>query len=199
MISISVFAGWAFRVYNLKKHPLRLITTLMVFTTLITLSYIKISSNPKLLNRYLFTSKVIQKADLDEEGRSYSLRNRYALAKLAWHLTLKFPFGIGFDNFSKYSGGAFAHSNYFEILSDTGFPGFLLFYSIYIILFFKAFNLPANAFENVEARRLVLIFPLMLSVLDIGLVNFYSKNFWLSVSLILSVLYFAKQKDLELR
>lgn len=195
MISLVLFAGWAFRAYNVFKHPSRVAIIFLLLAILITISVIKISNNPKLMERYLCTAKIIRTADLSEEGRSHSLRNRYALIKLAWRLASEHPFGIGLDNFSQVAIG-FAHSNYFELLACTGFPGFFLYYAIYLALFVKAFRLPYQAFGTEEARRIMLIFPLILAVLDIGLVNYYSKELWLSVSLVLSALFLAKQKDL---
>jgi O-antigen ligase len=193
MISTILFAGWAFRVYSLQNHPIRVAMALFLMVTFIAITYSKVSNNPRLLDRYKYTAKVIDEADLAQEGKSHSLRGRYELLTLAWRIAIEHPFGIGLNNFGYYAD-KFAHSNYFELLACTGFPGLFIFYSIYLVLFLKAFRLPSKAFGAEEARRLMLTFPLVLAVLDVGLVNYYSKDFWLSVSLVASNLALASQK-----
>lgn len=63
-------------------------------------------------------------------------QGRFTLYKDAWGVFLNAPItGVGLDNFRRYSrSGLEAHSSYMEILTDTGFVGFIAYYLLFFIL-----------------------------------------------------------------
>lgn len=87
--------------------------------------------------------------------------------------------GKGMGNFAKIIdsvymvNGVYSHNNYWQILSELGIVGFVIYYSMYFYLIVK---LAKGAFVN-KSRVNLLFFVLMvmLVVLETGIVNYNSK------------------------
>jgi len=64
---------------------------------------------------------------------------RHDLYQEGWTMFLRAPFhGVGLGNFVEYSSvKGYAHSDYMEVLATTGAVGFLLYYSIYLVLWLR--------------------------------------------------------------
>lgn len=87
--------------------------------------------------------------------------------------------GAGFGNFSYYIvstydlTGVYSHNNYWQLLSEFGIVGFTLYYSMYLYILVK---LAKGAFVNKSRVNLLFfVFMVVLLVLEIGLVDYYSK------------------------
>lgn len=89
--------------------------------------------------------------------------------------------GLGSDNFKVYMG-EYSHSNYTEILANLGLIGFILYYSMYIVLIR---DLIITKLNNINILLLVLL--MILLFLDIAYVSYYSKTTLLLFILILTL------------
>lgn len=69
----------------------------------------------------------------------------------------------------------YMHNNYIEILTGGGIIGFAIFYSLYGYLITK-FVLNRNAFE--PFKNLCIIITILLLLMDVGLVSYYSKDLY---------------------
>ena len=117
-----------------------------------------------------------------------SLDDRAALAAQAWKDSLhNAPFGLGLNNYSSIYG-SYAHSNYFEILADTGFLGLLLFLGIYGHMAYRAISLSKRRSRSTPVLRLYALSVFILAVMDISRVTYYNKQYWFYVFLIVGVI-----------
>lgn len=195
LIILVLLAAWVFHLYRALKQSKRVAFFILLLATIVLSSLAILKNNPWLLKRYTTTANILSSGDIRKEGTSHSIRGRYAHARRAWSLFTEHPLGIGLANYAEHSTAqSFSHSNYLEILVTTGVIGLLLYYAIYLALFRKASLLPFQSSRTLTLRRVLLIFPLVIATLDIGLVNYYSKDLWLSISLVSAALYLAKQK-----
>ncbi len=92
--------------------------------------------------------------------------------------------GRGFGNFSHLLGenpsseylnfgGTYAHNNYWQILSELGLVGFIIYYSMYALIIFK---LAKRVFvERDRLSYLFLVFIVVLMIFESGIVSLYSK------------------------
>jgi len=194
-ILLLIFVSWSFRVYDIKK-PKRLIFFVLCVMIMIVIGFVVISENPDIVRRYTILYDVLSAGgDVAKETTGHSLKGRKWMMEFALELVYKYPFGVGLDNFSIHSPtGGFAHSNYFEILADTGIFGFLLFYACYLILFVRVFRL-SSVVATVVEKRMLLCFPLVLMLLDVAMVNYYSKALWISFSIIVADVILLKEHN----
>lgn len=88
-------------------------------------------------------------------------------------------FGKGMGNFAKIIDnvymldGVYSHNNYWQILSELGLVGFILYYSMYI---FVIIRLAKGTFINKSRiNMLFLTFMILLLILETGLVTYNSK------------------------
>ena len=102
--------------------------------------------------------------------------------------------GVGLDNFRvaivDYPGfrgprsGYYAHSNYIEVLADTGFTGFVLYFLMYVVFARRLLKLRKRNL-NVPDRRLyhalIVLFCVIL-VSDVAMVSYYDKIAWIVFS-----------------
>ncbi len=109
-----------------------------------------------------------------------SLYMRTYYIELAKKMFAESPlFGKGMGNFAKiidnvYSlEGVYSHNNFWQILSELGLVGFLIYYSMYFVIIVR---LAKGAFINKSRiNMLFLTFMILLVVLETGLVTYHSK------------------------
>ncbi len=87
--------------------------------------------------------------------------------------------GKGLGNFAKIIDnvymlhGVYSHNNFWQVLSELGLLGFIIYYSLYFIIIVR---LAKGAFiKKSRINLLFLIFMLMLVVLEVGVVTYNSK------------------------
>jgi O-antigen ligase len=143
--------------------------------------------------------------DLAETDASteQSLDHRTALVSQAWEDSLdNAPFGLGLKNFSVIYG-VYAHSNYFDILADTGFLGLLIFLGIYISLALRFLSAARGNLIQDPLPRLYIVSVLVIMIMDVSRVSYYNKQYWFFVFLVIGALeVFRRQyrrQQLELR
>jgi len=92
-------------------------------------------------------------------------------------------FGIGLDNFRLYSSsGLYAHSNYMELLADTGLIGFCIYYFIYVKIWM--FSSKIRKLENNTEQAVFLsglfkcVFVLVL-IIGTGSVQYDNFTHWI--------------------
>ena len=133
-----------------------------------------------------------------EGGLSGSDLLRYRLYKEAISLTIKNPIlGVGLDNFAVVTGfELYAHSNYVEVSSTTGIPGFLIYYAMMAILWFRLRKLGK---WNANPRQLALVnmakaFLLVRLAGDFTRVTYYSKPNWIFLAILIGWSYCLQRK-----
>ncbi len=133
-----------------------------------------------------------------------SLEHRMDLYSRGFQLALKRPFfGVGHDQFRYYDSTlrrgtfayAYSHSNIIEVLANTGFVGFIIYYSAYLLIAVRIFTLWNK--NNSELIRTYLFFVLMIGILtttyDFFAVTYYGKEYWLSLTMVCSTLKLAQR------
>lgn len=87
--------------------------------------------------------------------------------------------GKGMGNFAKIidevymTHGVYSHNNYWQILSELGLVGFIIYYSLYFVTIVR---LAKGAFINKSrVNMLFLTFMILLLVIEVGLVTYNSK------------------------
>ena len=86
--------------------------------------------------RFVMENTPVGERFLQTSHDRYLSTDRYHLYQAGWTMFLQSPVqGVGLGNFVTYSStGAYAHSDFMEVLSTTGFVGFVLYFSIYFVL-----------------------------------------------------------------
>lgn len=109
-----------------------------------------------------------------------SLYMRSYYIDLAKRMFLESPlFGKGMGNFAKIIDrvymldGVYSHNNFWQILSELGLFGFLIYYSLYVVILIR---LAKGAFINKSRiNMLFFTFMILLITLETGLVTYNSK------------------------
>ncbi len=136
---------------------------------------------------------------MDQSGRTgESTKQRYAFYVYGVDMALHNPaLGVGLDNFrvaiGDYPGFRgegkqfYAHSNYIEVLADTGFPGFVLYFSIYAVLGRRLVRLRKSNMSTADRElyhALIVLFCVIL-MSDLATVSYYDKIAWIVLSSII--------------
>ena len=81
------------------------------------------------------------------------------------------------------------HQTYFEILSELGLIGFLLFFSFFFYLIYKSIKCYLNNKNKILLSSLLIIFAQIIPLLPSGsfFTNFGATIFWINVSIIYSI------------
>ena len=81
------------------------------------------------------------------------------------------------------------HQTYFEILSELGLIGFLLFFSFFFYLIYKSIKCYLNNKNKILLSSLLFIFAQIIPLLPSGsfFTNFGATIFWINVSIIYSI------------
>lgn len=120
-------------------------------------------------------------------GNDESAIVREIMYQEAWECFQESPImGIGLDQFRYHSiTGKYAHSNYAEVLADTGLIGFLLFFSIYYILGRKLWIIRKRSPKTSDTWYtsgclLCMLFAEL--ILGFGTVSFTAISHWLIIA-----------------
>jgi O-antigen ligase len=156
---------------KLPKNPLRLFIVLLIL--LVGISY---SANYVLSKTYL--GKRIQIQYIEDSSSS---QTRFQLYKEGFNMILHNPiFGVGLDNFRVLSTGLYSHSNYIEIASTTGIVGFVIYFTIFPILWRRLNRIRSMYYEPHSSYIIGLLKAAILTMLiqSFATVNYYSKITW---------------------
>jgi O-antigen ligase len=102
--------------------------------------------------------------------------NRYELYQEGWMMFLQSPIqGVGLGNFvTRSSSAEYAHSDFMEVLATTGFVGFVLYLSIYLLLWRRLRRMPKKR-KDATSRYMAGLYQAMIAallVLGLGAPNF---------------------------
>ncbi len=122
-----------------------------------------------------------------------SIEDRVDLANTAIDVWQSNPLGVGLDNFRLYVG-TYAHSNFLEVLVSTGLLGVILYYSP--LLFFCGRQIALGRGKLGSSWLLYSSFiGLMIMVMDLFNVSYYSKTFWVFVGIVSGMAILKFQTD----
>lgn len=110
-------------------------------------------------------------------------------------------FGVGLDNFRVLSSETYSHSNYIEIASTTGIIGFLIFFSIFLILWKRLKRMEKIYKEPHFLYNIGLFKAAILSILiqSFATVNYYSKLTWTFLAAIIGYIWSEERFLLQLK
>lgn len=158
---------------KLPKHPILVYIILIIIFLILYLSFTSLLEYTLIWKRF---------SAFDDN----SSQTRLFLYKEGFEMISKKPiFGIGLNNFSESSKtGLYSHSDYIEVAANTGIIGFILYFSIYVILWFRLRRIKKN---TVDAQLLQIIGVLKASILTIlifgiGKPHINSKLTWIYLS-----------------
>lgn len=126
---------------------------------------------------------------IDTGSGDRSILLRFELLNEGLETIQTYPvFGVGIGNFKKHtSSDLYSHNNYIEVCANSGIPGLILYYSVFLVLFLRLKSLNKKKL-NVFDRNFVSfskIFLLLTLVADIGLVSYYNKLNWIMTAIII--------------
>ena len=110
---------------------------------------------------------------------------RAELIRYGLELFMENPFlGYGLNNYHLFHwSGVYSHNNYIEVLVSLGIIGFIIYYSVFIN---SAFALIMKR-KNLKPIHFLLAFSILSSfVFDYGMVQFYSKDIWIFMGVMLA-------------
>ena len=95
--------------------------------------------------------------------QEYSLQKRMEIWVDIWHGSFNHRLGKGMGS------SGYAHSYYFQLLGEAGFPGLILYFSILLLLFRRGFFIVRNSKDknHAEMARLFLTITFTFSILNI--------------------------------
>jgi O-antigen ligase len=123
-----------------------------------------------------------------------SLTARTAMLETAVELWKKKPIlGWGIDQFRVVSGfEKYSHNNFAEILVNNGLLGFSVYYLIYVLIFFSAYQLYRMGQTNISFW--IFLVTSLLLINDFGMVSYYSKFYWILFSTVFGVIKIQKKQ-----
>lgn len=123
---------------------------------------------------------------------------RFALYEEGLEMLTSNPiFGVGLGNFAIQSAyGQYAHSEYMELLACTGIIGFLMYSSIYVVLWRRLSKLQKVFLNDSISKELSLLKAAILTLLVIALgrPNFISINAWVFISSAIGYAFILERK-----
>lgn len=113
-----------------------------------------------------------------EAEDTYLGRNRTILYQESFEVFRKHPLtGVGLSNFQVYSSlGGYTHSDYMEVVTNTGIPGLILYLGFYLVIInrlLKTLNHPISRDQMIYSLNLLCFIGIYLA-LGIGRPNFTS-------------------------
>ncbi|MGB0866228.1 MAG: O-antigen ligase family protein [Granulosicoccaceae bacterium] len=134
-----------------------------------------------------FIAVVASGLDTKAESSGESIDERLALLTAGVDLLIESHLlGVGHDNFAA-RVGVFAHSNVMEISVNTGVIGFLMYYGIYLMIAWRAWQLMMQS-NGHAVPRTIFVALMAYSVMDITHVSYYAKASWLFLAMITACL-----------
>ncbi len=125
-------------------------------------------------------------ATLSGHGAERSTQERKIYIENALDMFSNHPFfGMGVDTFRYFFGG-YAHNNFVELLQGVGLVGFMIYYSMHVLLYIKI-----KKVQNFALRLNLYAFLVILLLIDIGAVTYYDKL------LLFSLIFFANEIENE--
>ena len=157
----------------------------------------QILKNTEYYDRFEMMTRYLDIAGESEGIRTldFSVYQRQQFIKYGFQMWKDNPVGgVGLGNFrnniNKYwslSSRTYAHNNYIQLLATTGVLGFLVYYSLYLFLFMKLFNIK-NQFRLKERdSKLIDIFItliIVLVIIEFAMVSYSTKIFWALIMMI---------------
>jgi O-antigen ligase len=117
-------------------------------------------------------------------GRRRTVDIRIQLLAQAWALVQEYPLtGVGLGNFRAYwATRLVAHSDYAEVASCTGAPGFVLYFSIFIVLWLRAGRIARHSYDDVArgVARLIRAIVVVVLIMNVGTLTYYNKAAWIA-------------------
>lgn len=146
-------------------------------------------SEGAIVTRVLGFVDVVLSGDTQADASGESIGSRAEMIREGVNILSDHPvIGVGLDNF-RYasSAGTYSHSNPIEVSVSTGIVGLVLYYSIYVVIVWRAVLL------NVRSRghalpRTVLVAMAGFSLMDLTHISYYEKSSWLFLALITGTL-----------
>lgn len=196
MISVAIFiivyTAFKFK-YEIFKRPIMAIMSVIILLSagVYMASYMEHTKQYKRLAEFFETveTRDINKAD---ESTYY----RYMFYKRGLKIVAEHPvFGVGLDNFRNESygltntrTGTYAHSNYIELLADTGILGFIIYCSIYFTILIRIARLRIKDItESQKGLYLLATSSIIIYILyDFAMVSYYEKFSWLILTFIIT-------------
>lgn len=107
-------------------------------------------------------------------------------------------FGVGLDNYRVLvSSGLYSHSDYIEVLTNTGFIGFILYFSIYLILWLRL-NRIRSLTSNLSLLNTIGILKasiITILIMALGRPNITSKLTWIYLATVIGYSW-GKEREL---
>ena len=117
-----------------------------------------------------------------------SIQGRHGLANIGIKIAIDNPiFGVGHDQLRSFTGGSYAHSNVIEVLANTGFLGFFVYYSAWMVIAFRLILAWKIRIFNLAKiyLYLVMMIGLVILVYELFSVTYYDKVYWIILSIVL--------------
>ncbi len=144
----------------------------------------------------------IEKDDISKAG--VSERGRLQLYAKGFEVVQRNPgIGVGLDNFRVLSGGGFgvkvgtySHSNIIELMVGTGIIGFLLYYSMYVIIAMRLIRLRKRNLTDDERFHYLLIVTMFTTyvIYDFAMVSYHEKVSWLFLATYIAAVHMLEKK-----
>jgi O-antigen ligase len=177
-----------------QKRLLSIMLAGLVVAALVALYLPRIVESPHFarfqnLERYVKGERLVE--------QETSLSGRAGLARIGIGLAFRNPaFGVGIDQFRYYDQSlrlsqiehTYSHSNVIEVLADTGLIGFTLYHATYVILALRLRRLWRGRRLDSIGRyvNLSVMIGGTIILYDIFSVTYYTKEYWLALTLVLS-------------
>ncbi len=169
-----------------KQGGFRLVASLLGGVTVVALGAFFVLQSEH-VDRLQTVVEVVQEGDV---GRGDdSLVGRAYLYKRGFEIFVDNPLlGVGLDNFQMARGrtfgmtiGAYSHSNYLELLTNTGLIGFLLFFGMYFVVGRKLLRCRWMYRSKKYGPKYVLVVSLaiLFAAFDFAMVGYYEKIIWI--------------------
>jgi len=119
--------------------------------------------------QYILPETLLGERFIDQTKQSDSKRVKDYLDGL--EMLKDYPiFGVGLDHFRVHSyTNTYSHSYYMEILVSTGIIGFILYFSIYVLLWQRLVRMKKASINKMEVYNISFIQTVLITILLIGL------------------------------
>lgn len=189
LIGLIIFMGAWF--YNTKGKKFKQNPLLILFLTIALVCIIYFFVTFILTNTYMGE----RLADAENEN------SRIQMYLDAFNIVRENPiFGIGLDNFRVFStSGKYSHSDYMEVMTNTGIIGFFLYFSIYYILWRRLQKLRSNSRDATSDYYMGVIRSSLITILILGFVQPYIKFKlpWIFIAGIAGYLWHMNEKPIS--